>query len=876
MAKQENNRMITIEQNEFERLQTQLIELRTTNYTLKDQHTKQTAEISRLREAVNSTSQELEKANKVIQKSKKAKDTQTLVEENEGLLRKLQDQEQDFKLQNQTLMQELGKVCEENQVLKTKQPKVSDEPSEELVRLRAENTVLQKTLQEAHHSEEGSVGDTDPKTKVAVNEKVLKLEVRLATVEEEKKRLQKRLEDLQESARQEQAKLQNEIEKWSDKTKKKQDSLVLLQAEKEKLFNESRASFEDMVRSKDHDIQALTQQMSTMSRDAMDKEAKLTQQIDTMRNEKEELGTRNTKLTEEREALLRERERAKTSDSKLQQQIEMLKSEKESLNLRCTKLTEEREAVLREREKLKTSDAKSAQLLDTVRNEKEELNNRLSKLTEERETLIRERDRLKSSDVKVAQQTEALRAEKEELNLRCHKLSEERDSIAREKASLQSVVAELGHELHQTKSNQGEERQQLQYLKIKLEEAKALHEQLADQAVKASEEKLNLNKELETVQKLAEKRKGSLDELAIKSQEAFVEYKKKLEDMDKSHKEQMQVLCQELEADQGKVRQLKSTVDQLLPLRARMEALEGQLKEADQTVTSLNDSHAKEKEGLEAAQKALQESHEKAIATIGSEKEALQQEVRSIRDELEKVRTTHEEEKQKQMSAEKKSNSLVKDLKRQLQQMKKYEQSLEEQLNIQRPNSPARGPSSLTASRDNLLMVARNNSSMSKSTLDSIPSFNSSPTSDIVSEEMKELMDKVATLQQDKWRLEERLQYLESTGSALAEDVINKSEIIKAHYMEGRGDHHTPSSGSKMVASRLMSPMKLIPWGKEKEEGGGGGGEINRKMQKALEEALMKNIHLQQNVDLLSSQLEKYTKGGEAEGGSPRSTRSGH
>ena len=46
-----------------------------------------------------------------------------------------------------------------------------------------------------------------------------------------------------------------------------------------------------------------------------------------------------------------------------------------------------------------------------------------------------------------------------------------------------------------------------------------------------------------------------------------------------------------------------------------------------------------------------------------------------------------------------------------------------------------------------------------------------------------------------------------------------------------------------------MSPMKLIPWGKEKEEGAGGG-EINKKMQKALEEALMKNIHLQQVCQL--------------------------
>ena len=34
------------------------------------------------------------------------------------------------------------------------------------------------------------------------------------------------------------------------------------------------------------------------------------------------------------------------------------------------------------------------------------------------------------------------------------------------------------------------------------QEAKAVHEQLADQAVRASEEKLNLNKELETAQKV--------------------------------------------------------------------------------------------------------------------------------------------------------------------------------------------------------------------------------------------------------------------------------------------------------------------------------------------------------------------------------------
>lgn len=37
--------------------------------------------------------------------------------------------------------------------------------------------------------------------------------------------------------------------------------------------------------------------------------------------------------------------------------------------------------------------------------------------------------------------------------------------------------------------------------------------------------------------------------------------------------------------------------------------------------------------------------------------------------------------------------------------------------------------------------------------------------------------------------------------------------------------------------------MRLVPWNKSKEETLG---EINRKMQRALEESLMKNIHLQQ------------------------------
>ena len=46
----------------------------------------------------------------VVNKSKKAKEVEALVQENEHLQRKLQSQEDEFRLQNVTLMKELGQV----------------------------------------------------------------------------------------------------------------------------------------------------------------------------------------------------------------------------------------------------------------------------------------------------------------------------------------------------------------------------------------------------------------------------------------------------------------------------------------------------------------------------------------------------------------------------------------------------------------------------------------------------------------------------------------------------------------------------------------------------------------------------------------------
>ena len=97
--------------NDFVLLQVQLLELREQNYQLTDSCRRHEKEISQLRDHSSKLEKDLNKANTVISKSKKAKEVEVLVQDSESLQSKLISQEEDFRLQNETLMAELGKVC---------------------------------------------------------------------------------------------------------------------------------------------------------------------------------------------------------------------------------------------------------------------------------------------------------------------------------------------------------------------------------------------------------------------------------------------------------------------------------------------------------------------------------------------------------------------------------------------------------------------------------------------------------------------------------------------------------------------------------------------------------------------------------------------
>ena len=57
------------------------------------------------------------------------------------------------------------------------------------------------------------------------------------------------------------------------------------------------------------------------------------------------------------------------------------------------------------------------------------------------------------------------------------------------------------------------------------------------------------------------------------------------------------------------------------------------------------------------------------------------------------------------------------------------------------------------------------------------------------------LLNKIASMQEEKWAMEQKLSMLEASSSAMAEDLMKKSDIILHYCMEG-GKHR---SGKKIL-----------------------------------------------------------------------------
>ncbi|XP_029575336.1 GRIP1-associated protein 1 isoform X1 [Salmo trutta] len=898
-----------LSEEEFHRMQAHLLELRTQNYQLSDDLRKNTAELVAVRQKSVTLEKDYIKAQKALNKSKKAQEVDALLSENEMLQGKLHSQEDDFRLQNSTLMQELSKLCTQIEELEHENKDLNDgkvfqaessspTPSSvdgELLRLQAENAALQKkitALQERSESaiksqrgvdvsdtnasemdgpadtngvqlhadvsenmEDAAAGTNDrleqaeakcAKLEQRVNELIAgpavrstglvmkqdalrwsalcpnpitqcfgpEVELQLHTEVEEKRLLKEQLQALESSKQTDVTKLQEELAKLSEKLKKKQDSFLHLQGEKEDLYNDSRTKIDEIQQRKEEELKSMNIRIQKLQGDLLS----ANQSVGEM---KEQLQSRQ----KEHELVLHAlKDQVACQSAVSQEQVESILTENDALRTNL--------AALEQIQTVKTQE------MNLLRDQNMALNVELQQKRTEQESFLAQRDDLNS--------------QLQESNRANSRLLEQLTEVGQEKDGVQQ-------ELEEAKKTADKRKAMLDELAIDIITEKSRHKE------ELSDVRLQHEKEVLGVRARYEKELRGLHEDKNRTEE---EIRSQLRD-EKARNKELEGLQQSVEELQAQVQSMEGTKGWF----------ERRLKEAEE---SMEESRLEHQEQMEKLQK------EHSIQLEGKESDI--DGVKLHLTEVEKERDVHNETigklKQEikdtvdgQRILEKKGSSALKDLKRQLQLERKRADKLQERLQeiltntktrtgleelvlseISSPNrSQQRGDSS-SVSSFSYGEIMKEGASAQSTNKSASGSPQSQRPADLSDDEVGELFLRLAEVQQEKWMLEEKVKHLEVSCSSMADDICKKSAIIETYVMDSRTAH-----GAVAVANHggqvgghghgLGSVLRdLVKPGDENLR------EMNKKLQNMLEEQLTKNMHLQKDLEVLSQEIVRLSK----------------
>ncbi|XP_048064822.1 GRIP1-associated protein 1 isoform X4 [Megalobrama amblycephala] len=829
-----------LSEEEFHRMQAQLLELRTQNYHLSDELRKNTAELNSVRLKTSNLEKDYIKAQKALNKSKKAQEVDALLSENEMLQGKLHSQEEDFRLQNSTLMQELSKLCSqieqlesENRGLREGQglERPASSPASgpvdaELLRLQAENSALQKkltSLQEradvtdgkaalidgtagtngvqsdaSSHSDDPSASGNDQIDQAEVqsvkleqrDNELSEVALKLQTEMEEKCLLREQLQTLEMSKQTEITKLQEENAKLSDKLKKKQESFQRLQVEKEALYNDSRTKIDEIQQRKEEELKSINLRVQKLQADLM---------------------AANQNVTELKEQLQSKQKEHEMAIHALKDQIQTVKTQE----------------------------------LNLLREQNLALNAELQQRRTEQESFLAQRDDLNSQLQESNRANSRLLEQLTELGLEKDKLQQELEDARKTADKRKAMLDELAIEMAQEKSRHKEE----------LSNVRLQHE-----------------KEVLSIRARYEKELRGLHEEKNRTEE---EIRSQLRDE--------KARTKELEGLQPYVEELKAQVQSMEGTKGWFER---RLKEAEETMEKNKLDHAEEIQ-------RVQKDHTVQLEAKAAEVEAVKQQVKEMEKEREDLNDTIGKLKQEikdtvdgQRILEKKGSSALKDLKRQLHLERKRADKLQERLQEILTNTKTRTDSlSVSAGLEELVLSEISSPSRTQQTGDSssissfsyreimkdgasAPSTNKSNTSspqsqrpaDLSDDEVSELFQRLAEVQQEKWMLEEKVKHLEVSCASMADDICKKSAIIETYVMDSRRDVSGGVGvvhGAQGERGSLSSVLRdLVKPGDENLR------EMNKKLQNMLEEQLTKNMHLQKDLEVLSQEIVRLSKDG--------------
>ncbi|XP_059739373.1 GRIP1-associated protein 1 isoform X7 [Bos javanicus] len=790
-----------LSEEEFQRMQAQLLELRTNNYQLSDELRKNGVELTSLRQKVAYLDKEFSKAQKALSKSKKAQEVEGLLSENEMLQAKLHSQEEDFRLQNSTLMAEFSKLCSqmeqlerENQQLKAGAAREGAAQAGslvdgELLRLQAENTALQKNvaaLQERYGKEAGrppaaSEGEGDPPggpaSPVVAPMPLAEVELKWEMEKEEKRLLWEQLQGLETLKQAETSRLQEELAKLSEKLKKKQESFCRLQTEKETLFNDSRNKIEELQQRKEADLKA---------------------QLARTQKLQQELEAANQSLAELRDQRQGERLEHAAALRALQDQIQTAKTQE--LNM----LREQTAGLTAELQQRQTQ-------YEDLMGQKDDLNCQLQ------ESL--------RANSRLLEQLQELGQEKEQL---IQELQEARKSAEKRKAMLDELAMETLQEKSQHKEELG--------------------------AVRLRHEK---------------------EVLGVRAR-----YERELRELHEDKKRQEEELRGQIREEKARTRELETLQQTVEELQAQVHSMDGAKGWFERRLKEAEESLQQQQQEQEEALRQCQEQHTRELKSKEEELQGVQEQLRQAQEErdchLKTINSLKQEVKDTvdgQRILEKKGSAALKDLKRQLHLERKRADKLQERLQdiltnsksrsgleelvLSEMNSPSRtqtgDSSSVSSFSYREILREKESSTVPARSLSSSPQAQPPRPAELSDEEVAELFQRLAEMQQEKWMLEEKVKHLEVSSASMAEDLCRKSAIIETYVMDSRIDvsvaaGHTDRSGLGSVLRDLVKP------GDENLR------EMNKKLQNMLEEQLTKNMHLHKDMEVLSQEIVRLSK----------------
>lgn len=839
-----------LSEDEFQRMQAQLLDLRSQNYQLSDNLRKNNQELSSLRQKQAALEKDFLKAQKALTKSKKAQEVEALLGENEMLQGKLHSQEDDFRLQNSTLMQELSKLCSQIEQLEAENQQLKEESRSpdgipgitegEMRRLQAENTALQRTIGSLHERHEKEIAslkgqesqanglrctDTETGDKVPVTEldgqasqdqdgepprnwqpredNLQGITLELATQTEENKLLKAKILTLQGDR----SRLQEENTKVSEKLKKKHDSYLRLQTDKEALYNDSRTKIEEIQQRKEEELKALT--------------------------------LKNQKLQQDLQG-------AQQSCAELKEQIQSLKQDHDR-------------ALHGLQEQVAWQSAESQEQVDNILSENDALRTNLAAL----------------------EQIQTSRTQ--ELSL------------------LRDQNAALSAEIQQQQNDKEALLQQRDDLKTQLTEANRAHGRLLEQLQEQKQEIQQLQQDLDEARKSADKRKGMLDEMAIEMQQEKARHKEEVGNIKLQHEKEVlsirakyekelrelheeknrgeEDLRGQLRDEKARCRELEGLQQTTEELRLQINSLEGtkgwferRLKEAEETVERNQLQHKEDFAKLQEEHSADLHVKQKELDSLIEQIKASEKVKESLNGTIEQLRQEVKDTTDGQRIVEKRGSAALKDLKRQLHLERKRADKLQERLQeiltnsktrtgledlvlaeISSPSRAQTGDSSSVSSFSYREMMKENTAPSSNKSNSGSPQSQPQRPAELSDEEVSDLFQRLAEIQQEKWMLEEKVKHLEVSSASMAEDLCRKSEIIETYVMDSRIDVST--THGQVDRSSLGSVLRdLVKPGDENLR------EMNKKLQNMLEEQLTKNMHLQKDLEALSQEIVRLSK----------------